>query len=164
MLKAGGFLNFQKWGVLTALRTMPTSTAPVLTDDKQENVTVEDILEEQQKAIAYLKRKVELLEGKIFELEGQVHVFQTVNTLLEAKIDDQEQYSRRPCLVISGLARAGEEDVLQKVATTIGRWYCPQYSYKKYRQSTPNRTTDSFKEAVYMKHKEKQKKHVAEAA
>ena len=83
---------------------MPTSTAPILTNDKQENVTVEDILEEQQKAIAYLKRKVELLEGKIFELEGQVHVFQTVNTLLEAKIDDQEQYSRRPFLVISGLA------------------------------------------------------------
>ena len=31
-----------------------TSTASVLTDDKQEKVTVEDILEEQQKAIAYL--------------------------------------------------------------------------------------------------------------
>ena len=30
----------------------PTSTAPVSTNDKQENVTVENILEEQQKAIA----------------------------------------------------------------------------------------------------------------
>ena len=97
----------------------PISTALVLTDDKQENVTLEDILEEQQKATAYLKRKVELLEGKIFELEGQIHIAQTVNNLLEAKIDDQEQYSRRPCLVISGLARPGEEDELQKVATTI---------------------------------------------
>lgn len=51
------------------LTMTPTSTAPVSIDDKQENVTAEDILEEEQKAIAYLKRKVELLEWKIFELE-----------------------------------------------------------------------------------------------
>ena len=66
------------------------STAPVSTDDKQENVTVEDILEEQQKPIVYLKRKVEQMEGEISELEGQIHIAQTVNTRLEAKIDDQE--------------------------------------------------------------------------
>ena len=67
------------------------STAPVSTDDKQENVTVvEDILEEQQKAIVYLKRKVEQMKGEISELEGQIHIAQTVNTRLEAKIDDQE--------------------------------------------------------------------------
>ena len=66
------------------------STAPVSTDDKQENVAVEDILEEQQKAIVYLKRKVEQMKGEISELEGQIHIAQTVNTRLEAKIDDQE--------------------------------------------------------------------------
>ena len=51
------------------LTLTPTSTAPVSIDDKQENVIAEDILEEEQKAIAYLKRQVELLEWKIFELE-----------------------------------------------------------------------------------------------
>ena len=66
------------------------STAPVSPDDEQENITVEGILEKQQKAIVYLKRKVEQMEGEISELEGQIHIAQTVNTRLEAKIDDQE--------------------------------------------------------------------------
>ena len=156
----------------------PTSTAPVLTDDKQENVTVEGILEEQQRAIAYLKRKVELLEGKIFQLEGQVHISQTVNTLLEAKIDDQEQYSRRPCLVISGLALPGEEDELQKVATatedetgitgnTVIRNIDKAHPIGQADENGKQKrivkfTSDSFTESVYRKHKKKHKKHVAE--
>ena len=69
----------------------PTSTAPVSTDDKQEKVNGDGILEEQQKTISYLKRKVGLLE----------------------------EYSQWPCLFISGLVKPGEEDELQKVATTI---------------------------------------------
>ena len=40
----------------------PTSTPPVSTDDKQEKVNGDGILEEQQKTISYLKRKVGLLE------------------------------------------------------------------------------------------------------
>ena len=135
-------------------------------------------MEEQQRAIAYLKRKVELLEGKIFQLEGQVHISQTVNTLLEAKIDDQEQYSRRPCLVISRLAQPGEEDELQKVATTIEdetgitrntvirnidkTHPIGQADENGKQKRIVKLTSDSFKEVVYRKHKEKQKKHVAE--
>ena len=151
-------------------RTMtPTSTASVLTANKQEKVTVEDILEEQQRAIAYLKRKVELLEGKIFQLEGQVHISLTVNTLLEAKIDDQE---------FGGLARPGEEDELQKVATTIDdetgitrntvirnidkTHPIGQADENGKQKRIVKFTSDSFKEAVYRKHKEKQKKRVAE--
>ena len=53
--------------------------------------------------------KVELPEQKISEVKGQSHIAQTIDTLLEANIDDQEQYSRRPFHVISGLAEAGEE-------------------------------------------------------
>ena len=53
--------------------------------------------------------KVELLEQKISEVKGQIHIAQTIDTLLEANIDDQEQYSRRQFHVISGLAEAGEE-------------------------------------------------------
>ena len=68
----------------------PTSTAPVSIADNQKNVTVEVILEEQQNATTYFKRKVELLEEKIFELEGQIHTAQSGNTLPETKIDDQK--------------------------------------------------------------------------
>ena len=53
-------------------------TANVSTDDKQENVIVEEILKEQQKAIAYLKRKVALLGGKIFELKRQIYIAETI--------------------------------------------------------------------------------------
>ena len=73
----------------------PTSTAPVSADDKQNlTVTVKDILEEQQESIAYLKMKLELLKGKISELKGSNHIAQTINTLLESNIDDQEQNPR----------------------------------------------------------------------
>ena len=73
----------------------PTSTAPVSADDKQNlTVTVKDILKEQQESIAYLKMKVELLKGKISELKGSNHITQTINTLLESNIDDQEQNPR----------------------------------------------------------------------
>ena len=121
---------------------------------------------------------MELLEGKIFQLEGQVHISQTVNTLLEAKFDDQEQYSRRPCLVISGLARLGEEDELQKVATTIEdetgitrntvirnidkTHPIGQADENGKQKRIVKFTSDSFKETVYRKHKEKQKEHIAE--
>ena len=83
----------------------PTSSFLVSTNDKEKIVTVEYIL-------YLIKRKVELLEGEISELEGQIHIAQTVNTPLEAKIDNQRQYSWQQCLVISGLAEPGEEDEL----------------------------------------------------
>lgn len=54
------------------------TTANVSTDDKQDKVTVEEILKDQQKAIAYLKGKVALLEGKIFGLEGQIYIAETI--------------------------------------------------------------------------------------
>ena len=53
-------------------------------------------LEKQQKDINYLIKKVRYLEGKNSELEGRLFVIQRVNSLLEAKIDCQEQYSRCP--------------------------------------------------------------------
>ena len=155
----------------------PTPTAPVSIADNQKNVTVEVILEEQQNATTYFKRKVELLQGKIFELEGQIHIAQTGNTLPETKIDDQKQYLQRPCLVIRGLAEPWEEDELQKVATTIEdetgivRNTVIRNINKTHPIGQANENgkqkrivkfnLDSFKEVVYRKHKEKQGKHVA---
>ena len=47
------------------------------------------------------------------------HVAQTVNSLFQTKIDNQEQYLRQPCLVINGLGEPGDEDEIQKIAATI---------------------------------------------
>ena len=57
------------------------------------NSSDKSLLEIQQKGI------VRYLEGKISELEGCLLVTQRGNSLLEAKIDCQEQYSRQPWLV-----------------------------------------------------------------
>ena len=127
-------------------------------------------MEEQQKAIVYLERKLELLEGKISELEGQIHIVQTINTLLEAKIDDQQQYSRSLCLVISVLPETMEEDELQKVATAIedetdiagntlirniDKTHPIRKADENFKQNRIVKfTLESFKEAVYRKHKE----------
>ena len=56
--------------------------------------------------------------GRISELESQIHVTQTVNSL-QTKINNQEQYSRPPCLVINGLEEPGDEDEIQKIGVTI---------------------------------------------
>ena len=61
------------------------------------------------------------MEGKISEL-GCLFVTQWVNSLLEAKIDRQKQYSRRPCMVISGMNKSGDdENNLDEVAETLAR-------------------------------------------
>ena len=59
------------------------------------------------------------MEGRISELESQIGITQTVISLFQTKIDNQEQYSRRPCLVINGLEELGDEDEIQKIAVTI---------------------------------------------
>ena len=46
-----------------------TYTDPISTNDEQKNITIEDILKEQQKTIVYLNRKMELMERKISKLE-----------------------------------------------------------------------------------------------
>ena len=56
--------------------------------------------------------------GRISEFESQIHVTQTVNSL-QTKINNQEQYSRPPCLVINGLEEPGDEDEIQKIGVTI---------------------------------------------
>ena len=59
------------------------------------------------------------MEGRISELESQIHVSQTVNSFLQTKIDNQEQYLRLPCFVINGLEEPEDEDEIQKIAATI---------------------------------------------
>ena len=59
------------------------------------------------------------MEGRISELESQIGITQTVISFFQTKIDNQEQYSRRPCLVINGLEELGDEDEIQKIAVTI---------------------------------------------
>ena len=46
-----------------------------------------------------------MLEGHIIILEGKLAVSEPVTKLLEKKADDLEAYSRRPCLIVSGVKK-----------------------------------------------------------
>ena len=69
--------------------------------------SIEELLkniEKQQLAISRLETKVDNLEGKVIMLESQIHICGTVNENQRVMIDNQEQYSRRACMVVSGMA------------------------------------------------------------
>ena len=154
--------------------SIPSSAAT----NKQNCMSAEALLEEQQKSIDYLRKKVELLEGRISELESQIGITQTVISLLQTKIDNQEQYSRRPCLVINGLEEPGDEDEIQKIAATIEEETgisrntviknldkihpIGQVDDAGKQKRIVKFTSGSFRETVYKNQKEKQKKLTAE--
>ena len=107
----------------TTCRTM-TETTPSSNNNTSlnqvSNSSEEILFGKQHKDIDYLLTKVKYLEGKISELETCLFVTQWVNSLRKAKIDCQEQYSRRPCLVISGMNEPGDDkNDLDKVAETL---------------------------------------------
>ena len=158
---------------------VPTSTA---TSSDTRTADYYKLIEEQLKVIKSMQVKIHALEAKVYELEGQMNVTQTVNSHLQNMVDAQEQYSRRPCLAINGMAKPGHEegadnsgDVKQVIETLerecgisqdviknnldktqpIGRpdWYGKQFRIIKF-------TTDSFKETVFRKHKHQRNAYI----
>ena len=62
-------------------------------------------MKKQNELIEKLVKKVNTHEEHILSLEGKLAVTETVNNLLEKKADDLEAYSRRPCLIVSGVKK-----------------------------------------------------------
>ena len=62
-------------------------------------------MKKQNELIEKLVKKVNTHEEHIISLEGKLAVTETVNNLLEKKADDLEAYSRRPCLIVSGVKK-----------------------------------------------------------
>ena len=153
-------------------KSTTTETAPSnnhTSPNQLSNSSEKDLFDKQQKDIDYLVKRVRYLESKISEPEGCLFVTQRVNSLLEAKIDCQEQYSRRPCLVINGMSEpADDENDLDKVAETLAREsdISKGIIIKNIDKTHPIRktekkglqrrivkfTSDSFKEEVFKKH------------
>ena len=84
---------------------------PTLTATSSDTRTADHykLIEEQQKVITSMQEKIHALEAKFYELEGRINITQTVNSHLQST-GAQEQYSRRPCLVINGIAKPGHEE------------------------------------------------------
>ena len=50
-----------------------------------------------------LVNKISMLDDQVQKLQGQLTATQNENNHLQIKLDEQEAYSRRPCLVVSGV-------------------------------------------------------------
>ena len=140
------------------------------------------LIEDQQKVITSMQEKIHALEAKVYELEGRINITQTVSSHLQHMVDAQEQYSRRPCLVINGMAKPGREegadnsdDVKQVIETLEKECGISQDIIKNNLDKThpigrPDEygkqlrivkfTTDSFKETVSRKHKHRRNSYI----
>ena len=111
-------------------------------------------------------KRISTLKGKFHELEGRLLITQTVNRYLESMIDSQAQYSRRPCLVINGMAepenKSNDKKLIlsrPKEETGIDEDVIQQNIDKIVKFSS-----DSFKERVFMKHKQRTKVYIEKKA
>ena len=67
------------------------------------NASLEEQLKQQQLLIDKLTSHISALESHVQFLEGKIAIQVTVCNLLEQKADDLEAYSRRPCVILSGI-------------------------------------------------------------
>ena len=75
--------------------------------NKASNERIDILIDEIKKK----DEKIQNLENRVEILESKVSVLQNTVNLLERKADDNEQYSRRLCLRISGIpVSEGRED------------------------------------------------------
>ena len=69
--------------------------------------TINDLLskasfnKKQLDVVNALVEKIFIMEKRMMQLEGQLSVSHHVTDVLKTKLDDQEAYSRRPCLVVA---------------------------------------------------------------
>ena len=89
--------------------------------EPQDLITKASFNKKQQDAVNALLTKTLSLEAKVQSLEGVLAASKHVSSMLQIQLDNQEAYSRRPCLVISGVDRKLKEERLnQKVVDIIG--------------------------------------------
>ena len=73
--------------------------------------------------------RVGCVEGTVSAMEGELAVIRNVNTLLSCQLDEADSYSRRSCMIVTGLRKpeddkTNEDDVLNvilAVAKETGR-------------------------------------------
>ena len=70
---------------------------------QHELVLLQETITKQNDKITSLERTLGHLESNIAVLESQLALANNVTDVLQEKVDDQEQYSHQPCLVIEGI-------------------------------------------------------------
>ena len=158
----------------TTTETTPSNNH---TSPKQlSNSSEKNLFNKQQKDIDYLVKKVRCIwrAKSLSQKVACLSPSEWVNSLLEAKIDCQEQYSRWPCLVLNGMNKPADiKNNLDKVARTLARESniskgiiiknidkthpISKTDEKRLQRRIVKFTSDSFKEQVFKKHKKKYK-------
>ena len=90
----------------TALGYQFPEVEQLLSENKELKATVKN----NESKISSLEPKVNSLTGDVKILNAKPAIANHVSTLLSEKIDDQEQYSRRPCLVFEGLNSVDDDN------------------------------------------------------
>ena len=82
------------------------------TKSNNEVSELKKLVEVLQGRISSLENKVETLENKVVALESTLEVSQNTSDKLSAEVDNLHQYSRRNCLIVSGIPiKHGESTV-----------------------------------------------------
>ena len=76
---------------------------------QRELVLLRETITKLNKKIISLERKLDHFDSNIVALELQLALANHVTDVLRKKIDDQQQYSRRSCLVIEGIGSHDNE-------------------------------------------------------
>ena len=131
---------------------------------------------QQQETIEKLLQRVEVLENKVQMLESSMMVTKTTSDNLKIMLDNQQQYSRRPCMIVTGMSPPGNEvsntedaeNVLSVLSTESGldkniieqnvdKIHPVGKIVNEKQQRIVKFTSDSFKERIYLAQKQKKK-------
>ena len=116
--------------------------------------------------------RVDHLEGNVSTMKGELAVIQNVNTLLSRQLDEAGSYSRRSCMIVTGLQKpkddeTNEDDALNVISAVAKEAGAVENDFRKHvnkihpiggaKNGNQVRiikfTTYSFKEKVFLQHK-----------
>ena len=116
------------------------------------------------------------LEGNVSAMKGELAVVRNVNTLLSRQPDEVDSYSRRSCMIVTGLQKPendekNEDDALNVISAVAKEAGIDEDDFRKHvdkmhpiggaKNGNQARiikfTTHSFKEKVFLQHKRDKK-------
>ena len=63
--------------------------------------------------------RVDHLEGNVSTMKGELAVIQNVNTLLSRQLDEADSYSRRSCMIVTGLQKPKDDETNEDDALNV---------------------------------------------
>ena len=94
------------------------SSEPAIQRMQHELVLLRETITKKPKKITCLERKLGHLDSNIVVLESQLALANHVTDVLREKLDDKEQYSRQPCLVVEGI-RSRENETETSITNSV---------------------------------------------